>query len=93
MLAWGIDAPGPEAMDDRDRRHLARDQSLGSSSLPVSRSRESRRRSACSVLLGPKFGAPETSMRDKTVCLTGEIFLYEGKPKIILHDPKELSGG
>jgi hypothetical protein len=40
-----------------------------------------------------KFGAPETSMRDKTVCLTGEIFLYEGKPKIILHDPKELSGG
>jgi len=41
----------------------------------------------------PKFGAPETSMRDKTVCLTGEIFLYEGKPKIILHDPKELSGG
>src|ERR1022692_836097 len=35
----------------------------------------------------PKFGAPETSMRDKMVCVTGEIFLYEGKPKIILHDP------
>ena len=41
----------------------------------------------------PKFGAPETSMRDKTVCVTGEIFLYEGKPKIIVHDPKQLSGG
>jgi hypothetical protein len=40
-----------------------------------------------------KFGAPETSMRDKTVCVSGEIFLYEGKPKIILHDPKQLSGG
>jgi hypothetical protein len=41
----------------------------------------------------PKFGAPETSMRDKAVCVTGEIFLYQGKPKIILHDPKQLSGG
>jgi hypothetical protein len=40
-----------------------------------------------------KFGALETSMRDKTVCVTGEIFLYEGKPKIIVHDPKQLSGG
>jgi hypothetical protein len=38
----------------------------------------------------PKFGAPETSMRDKPVCITGEIFLYEGKPRIILHDPKQL---
>jgi micrococcal nuclease len=48
------------------------------------------------IILGsdrPKFGAPETSMRDKTVCVTGEIFLYERKPKIILHDPKQLSGG
>jgi hypothetical protein len=41
----------------------------------------------------PKFGTPENSMRDKTVCVSGEIFLYEGKPKIILHDPKQLSGG
>jgi hypothetical protein len=41
----------------------------------------------------PKFGAPETSMRDKPACITGEIFLYEGKPKIILRDPKQLSGG
>jgi hypothetical protein len=41
----------------------------------------------------PKFGSPETSMRDTSVCFTGEIFLYQGKPKIILHDPKQLSGG
>jgi hypothetical protein len=40
----------------------------------------------------PKFGAPETSMRDKPVCITGEIFLYEGKPRIILRDPMQLSG-
>ena len=41
----------------------------------------------------PKFGTPETSMRDKSICVTGTIFLYQGKPKIILHDPKQLSGG
>jgi hypothetical protein len=40
----------------------------------------------------PKFGAPETWMRGRSVCVTGDIFLYEGKPKIILHDPKQLSG-
>jgi micrococcal nuclease len=39
----------------------------------------------------PKFGAPETSMRDKPVCITGVIFLYEGKPRIVLRDPKQLS--
>ena len=41
----------------------------------------------------PKFGTPETSMRDKSICVTGTIFLYQGKPKIILHDPRQLSGG
>jgi hypothetical protein len=40
----------------------------------------------------PKFGTPETSMRDKSICVTGAIFLYQAKPKIILHDPKQLSG-
>jgi hypothetical protein len=39
----------------------------------------------------PKFGAPETSMRDKPVCITGVIFLYDGKPRIVLRDPKQLS--
>jgi len=39
-----------------------------------------------------KFGTPETSMRDKSICVTGAIFLYQGKPKVILHDPKQLTG-
>jgi hypothetical protein len=39
-----------------------------------------------------KFGSPETAMRGRSICVTGEIFLYQGKPKVILHDPKQLSG-
>jgi hypothetical protein len=39
----------------------------------------------------PKFGTPETSMRNNPICVTGTIFLYQGKPKIILRDPKQLS--
>jgi hypothetical protein len=45
------------------------------------------------VILGndrTKFGVPENSMREKTVCVTGEIFVYQGKPEIILHDPAQL---
>jgi hypothetical protein len=45
------------------------------------------------VILGndrPKFGMPENSMREKNVCVTGEIFLYQGNPEIILHDPTQL---
>src|SRR5580692_10198690 len=41
----------------------------------------------------PKFGTPEISMRDKSICVRGTIFLYQGKPKMLLHDPKQLSGG
>ena len=37
-----------------------------------------------------KFGMPENSMREKNVCVTGEIFLYQGNPEIILHDPTQL---
>jgi micrococcal nuclease len=40
-----------------------------------------------------KFGAPETSMLDNSICVTGTIFLYQGKPKTILHDLRQLSGG
>jgi hypothetical protein len=39
-----------------------------------------------------KFGAPELSLRERQACVTGEIFLYQGKPEIILRDPKQLSG-
>ena len=38
-----------------------------------------------------KFGTPEVSLREKYVCVTGEIFLYAGKPHIILRDPEQLS--
>jgi len=38
-----------------------------------------------------KFGEPEHSVRAKQVCVTGKIFLYEGKPEIVLHDPSQLS--
>jgi hypothetical protein len=39
----------------------------------------------------PKFGVPESSLRDKSVCVTGEIFLYQGTSEIILRDPRQLS--
>jgi hypothetical protein len=46
------------------------------------------------VILGSdrtKFGAPEVSLREKQVCVTGEIFLFQGKPEIIMRDTKQLS--
>jgi hypothetical protein len=46
------------------------------------------------VILGSdrtKFGAPESSLREKQVCVTGEIFLFQGKPEIIVRDTKQLS--
>jgi hypothetical protein len=39
----------------------------------------------------PKFGAPETSLRGKRVCVTGQIRDYRGKPEIILNDPSQLT--
>jgi hypothetical protein len=39
----------------------------------------------------PKFGAPETALRGKRVCVTGEISEYHGKPEIVLSDPSQLS--
>ena len=38
-----------------------------------------------------KFGAPETTLRGKRVCVTGQIRDYRGKPEIILKDPSQLS--
>ena len=40
-----------------------------------------------------KFGSPENSLRGKAVCVTGEIFLFQGGPKMTLRDPKQLTGG
>ena len=39
-----------------------------------------------------KFGAPELTLREKNVCVTGQIFLYQEKAEIILRDPTQLSG-
>jgi hypothetical protein len=38
----------------------------------------------------PKFGGPETSLRGKSVCVTGEIFLFQRTPEIVLRDPAQL---
>jgi len=38
-----------------------------------------------------KFGTPETLLRGKRVCVTGEISDYHGKPEIVLTDPSQLT--
>jgi DNA/RNA endonuclease YhcR with UshA esterase domain len=36
-----------------------------------------------------KFGTPETSLRGKRICVTGQISDYRGKPEIVLTDPSQ----
>ncbi len=38
-----------------------------------------------------KFGAPETALRGKRICVTGKIQDRSGLPQIILSDPKQLT--
>jgi hypothetical protein len=38
-----------------------------------------------------KFGTPETSLRGKRICVTGQISDYQGKPEIVLTDPSQLT--
>jgi DNA/RNA endonuclease YhcR with UshA esterase domain len=38
-----------------------------------------------------KFGTPETSLRGKRICVTGQISDYRGKPEIALTDPSQLT--
>ena len=38
-----------------------------------------------------KFGTPETGLRGKRICVTGEISDYQGKPEIVLTDPSQLT--
>src|SRR5439155_3697738 len=38
-----------------------------------------------------KFGTPETSLRSKRICVTGQISDYRGKPEIVLTDPSQLT--
>ena len=37
-----------------------------------------------------KFGTPETSLRGKHICVTGQITDYRGKPEIVVTDPSQL---
>jgi DNA/RNA endonuclease YhcR with UshA esterase domain len=39
----------------------------------------------------PKFGAPETSLPGRRICVTGQIQNYRGRPEIILSDPSQLT--
>jgi hypothetical protein len=38
-----------------------------------------------------KFGAPEKTAQGRDFCVTGKIEMYQGKPQIVLKDPKQLS--
>jgi hypothetical protein len=38
----------------------------------------------------PKFSEPDISMSEKQVCVTGTIFLFQGKPVIVVRDPNQL---
>ena len=38
-----------------------------------------------------KFGTPETSLRGKRICVTGQISDYHGKPEIVLTDPSQVT--
>ena len=37
-----------------------------------------------------KFGTPETRYKDATVCVTGKITSYRGKPEIIATEPRQI---
>ena len=38
-----------------------------------------------------KFGAPETKYKDVTICITGKITNYRGKPEIIATEPRQIA--
>lgn len=38
-----------------------------------------------------KFGTPESSLRGKHICVTGQISDYQGKPEIVLTEPSHLT--
>jgi hypothetical protein len=37
-----------------------------------------------------KFGTPEKTLQGKQICVSGKIRLYDGKPEIMLTEPKQL---
>ena len=38
-----------------------------------------------------KFGTPEKTVQGKDICVSGKVELYQGKPQIVLKDPKQLT--
>jgi hypothetical protein len=38
-----------------------------------------------------KFKTPETTYRDKSICVTGRIGIYRGEPEIIASEPAQIS--
>ena len=38
-----------------------------------------------------KFGTPESSLRGKRICVTGQISDYQGKLEIVLNEPSQLT--
>src|SRR5438067_693089 len=40
-----------------------------------------------------KFDSPETSFRDKSICVTGKIVAYRGGAEIVATDPKQIRVG
>jgi hypothetical protein len=38
-----------------------------------------------------KFGEPETTLRGKHICVTGQVRKYRGKPEIIVSDPSQIA--
>ena len=39
-----------------------------------------------------KFGEPEKSCLNKSVCVTGKIEIYREKPEVVLTEPEQLKG-
>jgi hypothetical protein len=38
----------------------------------------------------PRFGEPEVRFRDKRICTTGEIKLYQGVAEIVAREPAQI---
>lgn len=38
-----------------------------------------------------KFGSPEESYREKSVCVTGQIKEFRGVPEVIVSDPAQIT--
>src|SRR5262245_45249622 len=38
-----------------------------------------------------KFGTPEITFRDRTICVTGRISSYRGEPQIVVTEPKQIT--